>query len=387
MDQGEIANRLVEIGIALSQERNLNHLLSQIVNHSMAFTNADAASLYVKKGDELEFTVTRNQTLEARPDFNLPFKKFSLPISPKSVAGYVALNHHSISIPDVYHREDQLPFGFDDSFDKRVDYRSKSMLVVPLIDNEDDVLGVLQLINHVEGDQVCAFPKELIRPVESLASQIAVSLRNMILMERVVQSQRETVYRLCRAAEARDNETGNHIKRVSHFAKLMSGSLGHDLQYQELIYDASPMHDIGKIGIPDAVLLKPGRLNDAERIVMNTHAQQGYDMLIGSDSELLNMGAVIAQTHHEKWDGTGYPKGTAGENIPIEGRITALVDVFDALSSARVYKPAWALEKVQDYLHEQKGKQFDPMLIDALFDKLDDYLEIREIYKDEFPEH
>ena len=387
MDQGEIAKRLVDIGIALSQERDLNHLLGQIVNYSLDFSNADAASLYVKKGDELEFSVTRNLTLEARPNFHLPFKKFSLPISPKSVSGYVALNRHPINIPDVYNRQDQLPFSFDDSFDKRVDYRSKSMLVVPLIDNDDEVLGVLQLINHKEAGEVCEFPQELTRPVQSLASQIAVSLRNMILMDRVVQSQRETVYRLCRAAEARDNETGNHIKRVSHFAKMMAASIGKSDDYQELIYDASPMHDIGKIGIPDAVLLKPGRLNDAEREVMNTHAQLGYDMLSGSDSDLLNMGAVIAQSHHEKWDGTGYPKRISSVDIPIEGRIVALVDVFDALSSARVYKPAWPLEKVQEYLREQRGRQFDPTLIDALFDRIDDYLAIREEYKDEFPDH
>lgn len=379
-----ISNRLVEIGIALSEERDLDRLLRRIVDHSLDFTNADAASLYVKTGDELEFSVTRNLTLESRQGFEMPFQRFRLPIDSKSAAGYVALNKHSVSLPDVYHRADGLPFRFDPSFDERVNYRTVSMLAVPLVDNEDSVLGVLQLINHMEGGEPTAFPQPILRPVEALAGQISIALRNVQLMDRLAQSQRETVYRLCRAAEARDNETGNHIKRISHFAQHLSGILGQTEAFQQLIFDASPMHDIGKIGIPDAVLLKPGRLTDSERAVMNTHAELGYEMLVGSDSELLQMGAVIARTHHEKWDGGGYPHRLAGAAIPLEGRITALVDVFDALSSPRVYKPAWPLDKVQAHIDEQKEKHFDPVLVEALFDNLDEFLEIREKYRDEF---
>lgn len=386
LNQADITDRLVEIGIALSEEHELDRLLRRIVDHSLNFTNADAASLYVKTGDELEFSVTRNLTLEARPGFELPFQRFRLPIDSKSAAGYVALNKHTVSIRDLYNRTDALPFRFDPSFDERVGYRTVSMLAVPLIDNEHQVLGVLQLINHIDEGKPTAFPDEMVRPVEALAGQISISLRNVQLMERLALSQRETVYRLCRAAEARDNETGNHIRRISHFAKELYGFIGEDQRYKELLFDASPMHDIGKIGIPDAVLLKPGRLTDSERAVMNTHAEMGYDMLQGSDSELLAMGAVIARTHHERWDGDGYPHRLGGEDIPLEGRITALVDVFDALSSPRVYKPAWPFDKVQAYLTEQKAKHFDPRLVEAMFDNIDVFLKIREQYKDEFHE-
>lgn len=386
MDQQDIAQRLVEIGIALSEERHLPNLLGKVVDHSLNFTNADAASLYVRDGDELEFRFTRNLTLEQRADGSDQFNTFRLPIDSRSVAGYVAHNKHTVLIPDVYDRHDSLPFNFDDSFDQRVGYHSRSMLVVPIIDNMGQVLGVLQLINHMVDGQAQAFPEDLRRPVEALAGQVAIALRNVVLVDKLALSQRETVYRLCRAAETRDNETGNHIKRISHFARKLAETIGENPSYSELVFDASPMHDLGKIGIPDAVLLKPGRLTDNERIIMNTHAQLGYEMLTGSDSALLEMGANIALTHHERWDGAGYPSGTKGNLIPLEGRITALVDVFDALSSPRVYKPAWPLERVIDYCNEQRNQHFDGSLVEAMIDNLDDFLVIRDEYADQFEE-
>ena len=386
MDQQDIAQRLVEIGIALSEERDLPTLLNKVVDHSLDFTNADAASLYVKENDELEFRFTRNLTLEKRPDPTSKFDTFHLPIDTHSVAGYVALNKQTVLIPDVYNRRDNLPFEFDDTFDKRVDYHSQSMLVVPIIDNMGEVLGVLQLINHMHSGTAQAFPEELRRPVEALAGQVAIALRNVALVNKLALSQRETVYRLCRAAETRDNETGNHIKRISHFAHKLAGLIGEPANYTELVFDASPMHDLGKIGIPDAVLLKPGRLSDSEREIMNTHARLGYEMLVGSDSALLEMGANIAYTHHEKWDGTGYPRQFKGNQIPLEGRITALVDVFDALSSPRIYKPAWPLEKVTDYCRTQRDQHFDGSLVDAMLENLDDFVSIRDLFADQFEE-
>lgn len=386
MDQQDIANRLVEIGIALSDERHLPNLLSKVVDHSLDFTNADAASLYVREGNELEFRFTRNLTLEQRDEGENQFTTFRLPIDSRSVAGYVALNRHTVLIPDVYNRTDALPFKFDDSFDRKVGYHSQSMLVVPIIDNEDNVLGVLQLINHMNHGVPEAFPEELRRPVEALAGQVAIALRNVALVDQLALSQRETVYRLCRAAETRDNETGNHIVRISHFARHLAKLHGENQSYCELVFDASPMHDIGKIGIPDAVLLKPGRLTDNERIIMNTHAQLGHDMLADSDSALLEMGATIALTHHERWDGNGYPNRRQGADIPLEGRITALVDVFDALSSPRVYKPAWEIDKVTDFCKEQRNIHFDGELVDLMFSNLPDFLAIRDSYADNFDE-
>lgn len=151
-----------------------------------------------------------------------------------------------------------------------------------------------------------------------------------------------------------------------------------------MLKQASPMHDIGKVAIPDAILNKPGRFDDKEREIMNTHANLGYEMLKHSNRPLLKMAAIVANEHHEKWNGSGYPKGLSGENIHIYGRITALADVFDALGSDRVYKKAWNDEKIFNFFKEEKAKHFDPKLIDIFFEHLDEFLKIRENFKDEF---
>ena len=159
---------------------------------------------------------------------------------------------------------------------------------------------------------------------------------------------------------------------------------GLDEKEAELLKQASPMHDIGKVAIPDAILNKPGRFDENEREIMNTHAALGYEMLKHSNRPLLKTAAIVANEHHEKWDGTGYPRGLRGENIHIYGRITALADVFDALGSDRVYKEAWNDEKIFNLFKEEKGKHFDPILVDIFFEHLDEFLEIRDSLKDKF---
>ena len=181
------------------------------------------------------------------------------------------------------------------------------------------------------------------------------------------QSRLEIIKRLGRAAEYKDNETGNHILRMSKFAQLLAQAAGLGEQETEKILLAAPMHDIGKIGIPDHILLKPGKLDPDEWEIMKTHVTIGADLLDGSDVPLLRMAKNIALTHHEKWDGSGYPNGLSGEAIPIEGRICAICDVFDALTSERPYKHAWSIKDSIDYIHQQSGKHFDPSLV-LLFD-------------------
>lgn len=193
----------------------------------------------------------------------------------------------------------------------------------------------------------------------------------------------QVVRRLGRAAEYRDNETGRHIIRVSSMASLMSKELGWSEAESETILHATPMHDIGKIGIPDSVLLKPGKLDADEWEVMKTHTSIGGNILEGDDSELLRLAREIAMTHHERWDGSGYPEGLKGEDIPIAGRIVSLVDVFDALTSARPYKKPWSVEDARNLILENQGTQFDPHLVN-LFDKLlPKFLEIRNSFLDE----
>lgn len=192
----------------------------------------------------------------------------------------------------------------------------------------------------------------------------------------------QIVQRLGMAAECKDEITGNHIMRMSHYSALLARAVGWNEAECELLLHASPMHDIGKIGIPDAILSKPGKLEAHELEVMKTHASIGGKLLEGDDSALMFMALEIALTHHEKWDGSGYPNGLAGEAIPQCGRITALTDVFDALTSTRSYKKAWTVDAAVTFIKENSGAHFDPVLVEAFLQKLPQILEIRAQFPD-----
>lgn len=215
-----------------------------------------------------------------------------------------------------------------------------------------------------------------------LETQVKERTQEIIALNHEIQeTQREVVFTMGAIGESRSQETGNHVKRVAEYSKLLALYYGVDEENAETLKQASPMHDIGKVAIPDAVLNKPGRFNDEERKVMDEHARLGYEMLKHSSRPLLKMAATIAYEHHEKWDGTGYPNKLAGEKISIYGRITALADVFDALGSDRVYKKAWELERILELFKEERGKHFDPKLIDIFLENLDKFLEIRDRLK------
>jgi len=195
-------------------------------------------------------------------------------------------------------------------------------------------------------------------------------------------TQREIIYRMGEIGETRSKETGNHVKRVAEYSKLLGKLCGLKQNDIDIIFMASPMHDIGKVGIPDSVLNKPGKLNDEEWEIMKEHSELGYNILKNSKREILKAAAIISYHHHEKWNGSGYPQGLKEEEIHIFGRITAIADVFDALGSDRCYKKAWELDKILDLFKEQKGKHFDPNLVDLFFDNLDEFLKIRDTYVD-----
>lgn len=199
----------------------------------------------------------------------------------------------------------------------------------------------------------------------------------------IVARERETVFRLCKAAEYRDPETGAHILRMAHYSHLIASKLGLPVADQELLLEAAPMHDIGKVGIADKILLKPGRLDAEEFEVMKQHAVYGYELLQGSSSRVLQAGAEIARGHHEKFDGSGYPAGISGTDIPIFSRIVAVADVFDALTSERPYKKAWTLEAAVDFLVHGSGKHFDPQCVQAFLNSWDEVMEIRGRYQEE----
>jgi putative two-component system response regulator len=199
----------------------------------------------------------------------------------------------------------------------------------------------------------------------------------------IKERERETVLRLSKAAEYRDPETGAHILRMAYYSMLIARELGLSEDDQQLLLEAAPMHDIGKVGIADAILLKPGRLTPEEFEVMKQHAMFGYELLSGSSSKLLQAGAEIARGHHEKYDGSGYPFGIKGDEIPVFSRIVAVADVFDALTSERPYKKAWEVEAAVDFLNAGAGTHFDPACITAFFSAWDDVLKVREKYQEE----
>ncbi len=199
----------------------------------------------------------------------------------------------------------------------------------------------------------------------------------------ILQRERETVVRLARAAEFRDPETGAHIQRMARYSALIAEHLSQPQSFVSDLLLAAPMHDVGKLGIPDHILLKAGALSPAEREIMKRHTTIGYDILKDSASCVVQLGASIALTHHEKFDGTGYPNQLSGRDIPLEGRIVAVADVFDAISSHRPYKQAWPMEKAIELLVEGRGRHFDPDCVDAFLQHLDDVLAIRDEFADD----
>lgn len=201
--------------------------------------------------------------------------------------------------------------------------------------------------------------------------------------QNLIKREHETLNILGKTAEYKDPETASHVARVAHYSKILAREYGLDEKEQEIIFYASPFHDLGKVGIEDKVLLKPGKLDKDEFEIMKTHAMIGYEILKNSQSEYLKAGATIALTHHEKYNGTGYPNGVSGEDIHIYGRIVAVVDVFDALTSHRPYKKAWSFEDAFKLLKEEKGKHFDPKIVDLFVKNIDEIEIIYNSFKEE----
>lgn len=230
-----------------------------------------------------------------------------------------------------------------------------------------------------------AFKARIINMLKLRKSQLLIEDKALLLQEevheatqRLIESEHETLQILGKTAEYKDPETNAHTQRVAHYCKLLAQAYNLDEEFQDIIFYASAFHDIGKIGIPDSILLKPGKLDDEEFSIMKKHSQIGYEILKNSKSKYLKAGGIIAYNHHEHYDGKGYPNGLAAENIPILGRITAIADVFDALTSVRPYKNAWSTEQAFNLLIEEKGKHFDPILVDLFLENKDKIIKIHE---------
>ena len=221
------------------------------------------------------------------------------------------------------------------------------------------------------------------KPISSAIVKARVKTHlSLVQAEQLKQAHVDLVERLGRAAEYKDTDTGEHIARMSQYSKVLALALGMNEQHAELLRQAAPMHDVGKIGIPDSILLKPGKLTPDEFAHMKEHAAIGAKILANSPSPLLQLAHVLAIEHHEKWDGTGYPNGLKGEEISIEGRIVAIADVFDALTSKRPYKEPWSIEQTLEHMQQQAGKHFDPQLVDLFISKIDTILAIKKAHQE-----
>jgi len=216
-----------------------------------------------------------------------------------------------------------------------------------------------------------------------LEAEVTERIKEIYLLNKEIEdTQKEVVFTMGAIGERRSKETGKHVKRVAQYSKIFALHYGLKENEAEMLKQASPMHDIGKVAIPDNILNKPERFTTEEFDIMKNHSILGYEMLKGSSRPLLKLAATIAYEHHEKYDGTGYPRGLKGNNIDINGRITAIADVFDALGSSRVYKKVWSDEKIFELFKKEKGKHFDPDLVDIFFKNLDEFLFVRDSLKD-----
>ena len=404
-------DRLVQLGLEISQIADLDLLLEKVLTEARHLLRADAGSIYVKENDRLRFSYSQNDTLQKRlkPGKKLIYTTFTLPIDNFSIAGFVANNGETLNIPDAYKIRDQYPFSFNPKFDQISGYRTHSMLTIPMKNSRGDIIGVLQLIN-AQDDQgnIVPFPKE----DEPIVRHFAIYAANAI--ERA-QMTRTTIERMISMAELRDpKETGPHANRVASYAVVIYEAWGqkNGLRQEEIdrmrdsLRLAAMLHDVGKVAISDVILKKPGRLNDDEYNIMKQHTIHGARLFQNARSDFDEFSAIVALNHHERWDGKGYPghvdvqtgrplpgfenengtaKGKQKEEIPLFGRIVALADVYDALSSKRVYKKAWSEEQVLAEIEKERGKQFDPLVVDCFFERLDEIRAIAKRYPDEPP--
>ena len=396
LTEKEKIDLITRISLDINQVKDLDMLLERILSNMRKFFNADAGSMYLKSNDELRFSFTQNDTLQKRlkPGKKLIYSTFSLPVDNNSISGYVAKNRKLVNIPDVYAMRGK-PYTFDAEFDELSDYRCKSMLAVPMTNERDEVLGVIQIINaQDEKGAVVPFSPADERVIAHFATIAALAIER-------AQTTRNIILRMIRLAEMRDpTETGAHANRVAAFsveifeqwARKQDMSIEEINHQRDILRMAAMLHDVGKVAISDLILKKPGKLTPEEFEAIESHTYLGARLFIENPSELDAMALQVTLNHHEKWDGTGYPGQVepfsgkplpshtaqdgkalpkAGEEIPLFGRIVAVADVYDALSSRRAYKEPWHEDRVLATMERGAGTQFDPSLIDAFFATLD----------------
>ncbi len=406
MDESQKIKEILRLGSELNTIQDVDILLEKILFEARKLLNADAGTIYVREGNELVFSHAQNVTQQAKlPEGNkLIYSTFKVPINEQSMAGYVASTGNLLCIPDVYQIGEDTPYHFDPTYDEKSDYKTRSALTVPLQNLTGDILGVIQIINSLtENGEITVFTSDDELYVSHFASSASMVLQR-------AQMTRALVLRMIQMAELRDpKETGPHVNRVASYSVEIYEKWAH---YKGLSKDevdktrdvlrmAAMLHDVGKVAISDVILKKPGRFNDEEYEIMKGHTYLGARLFNYKQSRFDEVSSDVALSHHENWDGTGYPgridvntgevleqdsKGNPvplkGEEISIYGRIVSLADVYDALSSKRVYKDAWDENSVLDEIRKSSGTKFDPDLVEIFFEILDVLRSIQSRYPD-----
>ncbi len=355
---------LVEFGARTSGEIRLDKLLDIIAEQISAMLDVGRCTIYLKdvEKNELWSKIAHGRGLE--------HTEIRLPLNGNNAVSIVARTGDIINLPNAY--EDP---RFSMDVDMVTDFRTHTMLAVPLKNNSGKVLGVFQVANKADG---AVFDKNDEGILTLLATLAGSSIEIAKLYQDVHVAQLETIYRLAVTAEYRDQQdTRAHLKNISIISYLLARALGMGTKDSELIKNASPLHDIGKVALADTILLKPGKLTPEEFEIMKSHTIYGGRILEGAHSKVLKIAHKMSLYHHEKWNGKGYPKGLQGEDIPLEARIITVADVFDALCQFRVYKQAWKTEEAYEYILSESGKSFDPRIV-AAFKKI--YPSIRKLY-------
>jgi HD-GYP domain-containing protein (c-di-GMP phosphodiesterase class II) len=410
LSEKEKLDKLTYLGIELNQVRDLDILMERVLECARSFVNADAGSIYIRNKDEdtLQFTYTQNDTLQKRlpKDEKLIYATFTLPINKESISGYVATTGRLLNIPNVYEIEPTASYHFGKQFDEESGYQTKSVITVPLKTRRGDILGILQIINaQDENKKIVPFTDSDEKLMLHFASTAAVALER-------AQMTRSILLRMIRMSEMRDpKETGAHVNRVGGYSIEIyeQWAKKHNLSREEFdrnrdsLRMAAMLHDVGKIAISDIILKKPSRFNKDEFETMKQHTFLGARLFLNSQSDFDEAAFEVALNHHERWDGQGYPGyidvetgetlagfttpegkplGKKGDEISIFGRIVALADVYDALSSKRVYKEAWEESDVLATIEKESGAQFDPELIEIFFSRLNILRSIQNRYTD-----
>ncbi|HOW43565.1 MAG TPA: HD domain-containing protein [Candidatus Aminicenantes bacterium] len=395
---------ILKIAEDLNRIKDIDSLLDRVLLEARRFCRADAGSIYLLEERMLRIHYVQNDTLMRQESGKkLLYQNHAIPVSEGSIAGYVALTRKPLVIADAYALAPGVPYGFNRSFDETARYRTRSVLTVPLLASRNRLIGVMQIINALgeagEAGEAVPFCSEDELVVAYFAHHAAGCIETAKMT-------REIILRMIGIAEMRDpEETGAHVNRVgaysieiySQWAARHGVADAEIKQVRDVLRIAAMLHDVGKVAISDTLLKKRGPLSPAEYESMQRHVILGARLFRRSTSEWDDMASAIALNHHEHWDGSGYPgrvsdvasdewrpgPGKNGEEIPLVARIVALADVYDALSSRRAYKEGWAEERVLEYIREQKGRHFDPELVDVFFSIYDVIRAIKGKYGDD----